>query len=268
VESQAGEAWRSFYQKGSLSWCNPEAIERRDFLHWSRSEWITRILDASGLQPSREVRILEAGCGTGMYAITMALMGFSVDAFDYNEEAVQIARDLSQRVEPTRNGLSIHFYRDNLLNMRSASDTYDLVFNQSVLEYFCDEVEHTKALSEMIRVAKPGGWVGVIVQHTGHPFRGGWERMGWPGYVDQPPVIIYTPRRLAQQLETAGLSEVCVDGIYPWKALFFWPPWYKRWDWVRNLVYILLQVMNKGLPMPRLLRSRLALQILGVGRKR
>ena len=265
--SQAGESWRLCYQKGLQLWCDPEAITSEDyFLRWARSEWITRMLSYAGLKPSANVRVLEAGCGTARHAITLALLGFSVDAFDYNEEALEISRRLIKKIQPKGDCLSLRLYRDSLLNIQSASATYDLVFNQSVLEYFCDENERVRALEEMVKVTRPGGTIAVIVQHTGHPFRRVWEKLGWSGYVNQPPVAIYTPRRLAQVLKEAGLSQVCIDGIYPWNALFQ-APWYRRWKWTQSWAGTIQRRLNSYVPLPRILRCCLGVEILGIGRK-
>lgn len=86
-----------------------------------------------------ETTVLEAGCGVGLYALSLARLGYWVTAFDYNEGAIRHAEAIRNRV-----GLStdqVHFFVDNLLAMRAADDSFDLVFNQAVLEYFCDDAE-------------------------------------------------------------------------------------------------------------------------------
>ncbi len=90
--------------------------------------------------------------------------------------------------------------------------------------------------------------------------------MGWPGYINQPPVIKFNPDILAREMAESGLSDVRVDGIYPWKALFFWPPWYKRNKFTEHTVYLIGRILDK-IPLHEQLRSRFALQILAVGRK-
>lgn len=264
--SQVGEGWHNLYLKGELSWCNPEVVSVDYFVRHSRSEWITRMLRYSALQPSPDVKVLEAGCGTATYSIALSLLGFSVDAFDYSPAALSIARSLVKKVE-LRNRLRIRLFQDDLLDVRSVSGSYDLVFNQSVLEYFTSDRERAIALSEMTRLAKPGGSVCAIVQHGAHPFSRIWKSLGWPGYTRQPPLIRLTPARLKQELQAANLTTVQVDGIYPWKGLFFWPPWYLRWRFTEHAAYLALQSLNRMVPMPGPLSRRLALHILGVGRK-
>ena len=267
TSSRVGEEWRPYFQAAELSWCIPDQIDANSFLRHAKSEWITRMLHHTHQSPSAGTRVLEAGCGTAMYALTLAAMGFSVDAFDYNAEALVFARKLEAKARQVNPGLQIQIQRGDLLHVDAPSNRYDLVFNQAVLDYFCDEAERRQALAEMVRVTRPGGWVAVIVQHTGHPFLGLWERMGWRGYTEQPPVALQTPARLARELRDAGLANVIVDGIYPWKAFFFYPEWYRRWKLAENAVYILGRALDRMIPLPRSLRSQLAIQFLAVGLK-
>lgn len=263
---RTGEAWRPYYQKATLSWSAPELVTPEALEALGRTQWITRMLEATGLRPGAGRRILEAGCGTGAYSIALALSGFTVDAFDYSEEAVALARGLWEKAAAGRPGTALEFSRDNLSEIQSASERYDLVFNQAVLEYFTDPLERRRALGEMARVAKPGGFVAAIVQHTGHPLRAVWERLGWEGYSDQPPVCRWGPGQLRREFEEAGLTRVNTDGIYPWGALFFWPPWWRAYGASRTAVYLLGRGLDL-LPLPRGARAAMATQILVIGRK-
>ncbi|HEY6041738.1 MAG TPA: class I SAM-dependent methyltransferase, partial [Anaerolineae bacterium] len=219
------------------------------------------------LKQGRETRILGAGCGTAAYALTLAVMGYTVEAFDYNEGALAFAHRLEDIARQIKPDLHIELFQDNLLDIHADSNTYDLVFNQAVLDYFCDPAERRKALAEMVRVAKPGGWVAVIVQHTGHPFRGWWERLGWQGYTNQPPTAKQTPDMLERELGEAGLMQVVSDGLYPWKAFFFYPAWHRRWKPTENIVYLLGQALQRGVPLPRKASAKLSLQFLVAGQK-
>jgi SAM-dependent methyltransferase len=266
IASDAGEAWRQYYQKGSL-WCDPDTITAEYIVRWTKSEWITRILKSTGVSANSRTRVLEAGCGTGLYAVALGVMGFSVDAFDYNNDAIAMGEQLLEKVRCAGYEAHVTFHQDDLLNIHSADETYDLVFNQAVLEYFCDEDQRTRAWQQMTRVTKTGGWVAAIVQHTAHPFRKSWSLLGWPGYVDQPPVTDYSPEILKRDLRAAGLARVRIDGVYPWKAFFYWPRWYQTNRWTHEFIYLVGQGLNRLVPMPSVLRSQLATQILGVGCK-
>lgn len=265
--SQTGEAWRIYFQRGDLSWCTPARLDADYIRRHADSEWVQKMLEPVRLKPSPDVKILEAGCGTGLYALSLGMLGYDVHAFDYNKEALKFALELEAKARQVKPDLQVTFAQGNLLDIGDTGEKYDLVFNQAVLDYFLDNTERAKTFSEMVRVTKPGGYVAVIVQHTGHPFRTWWQRWGWPGYTDQPQVALYTPEILSRQLECAGLTNVLVDGIYPWKAFFFWLPWVQRRRWLHDFIYYLDRILRHLIPMPRFLRRALALQIIGVGQK-
>ena len=215
-ENAVGESWKPFYRKGNLSWYDPKKADRNFVQRFSESEWITRLLALSEIP--LQGRILEAGCGTGMYSVALSLLGYRLEAFDYNEEALQIAEDLAGRVFQGES--PVKFYQNNLLKMTAGSNTYDLVFNQAVLEYFNDPSDRKKIYREMARAAKPGGAVAVMVQHTAHPFRKFWEKMGWRGYADQPPVTLLDAKTLKNELEEAGLRTSAWMGFILGKPCF------------------------------------------------
>jgi SAM-dependent methyltransferase len=264
LKSDAGEAWAYFYRQPALSWFDLEKTDIHSIRRFARSEWISRMLGYTHLPKS--AKILEAGCGTGMYSAALAFLGFEVNAFDYNEEAVRIAKSLYEKIRPLEPGIRLQAHRGNLLDIQWPSGSFDLVFNQAVLEYFPDR-QRRQALEEMVRVTRPGGWVAVIVQHTAHPFRHFWKKIGWRGYTNQPPVIEYDPWKLKKELQETGLKDVRVDGIYPWKSFFVRPQWYKYWKWSENSIYLIGRGLERFCPLPVPLRARWAQQIIAVGKK-
>ena len=213
-QSEAGELWKPFYQNQKLSWCEPEKITLGYLNRWMKSEWITRLLWYAMLKPN--AKILEAVCGTGLYATTMEFKGFSVEAFDYNEEALDIDENFLAKMKKEIPTAAVHFFKSNILKTDLPANEYDFVFNQAVLEYFCDDTERKSAIREMVRMTKPGGRVAVIVQHTDHPMLKIWTAMGWPGYINQPPVISWSPEKLRRELLNAGLMEIKISGLQPW----------------------------------------------------
>lgn len=267
MKSKAGEAWAQYYQAETLSWHDPAAHTAESVARFAQSEWIQKMLKAARLTPAPGVKILEAGCGTAYYSLALASLGFEVEAFDYNPGALRFASELETKTRQTYPDLKIKIGTGNLLNIESESNQYDLVFNQAVMEYFCDAEERKQALSEMIRATKPGGWIALITQHTAHPFRRYWERRGWRGYDNQPPVLRQTPRDSAQELQSYGLTDIFIDGVYPWKAFFFYPQNFMKYKWSKNAVYYLGRVLERVGYLPRPLRAKLALQYLVMGRK-
>lgn len=102
-------------------------------------------------------RILDAGCGDGLYAAWLADRGGDVVGIDLSEEMVSVARD--------RYGDAAEFQQADLTeDIPAEDDAFDLVVCQHVFSHL-PAVEG--ALSEFARVLRPGG---ELVLSTHHPF--------------------------------------------------------------------------------------------------
>lgn len=86
-------------------------------------EWI--LSDINGLmeKPSR-LNILDIGTGSGCIAVSLAkhLPDATVKALDISEEALAVARQ-----NATINGVTVNFYKDNILKMEQPSKRYDII---------------------------------------------------------------------------------------------------------------------------------------------
>lgn len=80
-------------------WCIPDQIESDDITRFAHSAWIQRLLNLIKLPISKPVHVLEAGCGTAMYSLSLATLGFNIniDAFDYNPGALVFAYKLMEK---------------------------------------------------------------------------------------------------------------------------------------------------------------------------
>ena len=259
-----GDAWAEWYARRGVWWADPEDMTAERLLAWGREQWLDDIIRAARLRPGDGVRVLEAGCGTGQYGLALALQGYDVDALDYNAAALEHAARLADRV--TSAGRRPTLLHGDLMGLPTAPGTYDLVFNQQVLEYFVDDDQRLTALHEMVRTAKPGGAVVVVVARPAHPFARAWRRLGWPGFTAQPDMVDLPPRSLEDVLRAVGLTDVASDGIAAWRALFLWPRWYDRWAATRRGVAVLIRWLEL-VPLPRAVRRRFGLQLLVVGTK-
>jgi SAM-dependent methyltransferase len=100
--------------------------------------------------------VLEVGCGIGVGAAYMARKyGLRVVAIDISEAMLDWAR---QRVE--REGVAdrVEFHQANVLALPFEDDRFDAVICESVLAFLQDK---PAAIAEMVRVLKPGGYVGL-----------------------------------------------------------------------------------------------------------
>lgn len=122
------------------------------------------LLDLAGDIAGR--RVLDAGCGPGIYAAGLVARGAHVTAFDESPEMVRLAQDrLGTDVEVRRHRLG-----DRIDWLADAS--VDLVIMALVLHHVSDRVG---ALRELARVLSPDG---RLVLSTTHPTRDWLHRGG------------------------------------------------------------------------------------------
>jgi SAM-dependent methyltransferase len=116
------------------------------------AQWAPLLCDAAGVSPGDEV--LDVACGTGIVARTASdrvVPGGRVVGVDLNEAMLTVARRVAPHLEWRQGDVAALPWPDA---------TFDRVLCQMALMFFPDR---TAALSEMARVARPGGTVAVLV---------------------------------------------------------------------------------------------------------
>jgi SAM-dependent methyltransferase len=115
------------------------------------------------LAPAEASRILDVGCGSGaLDRLLAARLGPAarIDAVDVNPfllgEAADLAAEFCER---------IRFAPGSALALPFADQTFDCVFSVTVLE----ECDADGAIAEMMRVARPGARIGVVVRAIDMP---------------------------------------------------------------------------------------------------
>ncbi|MGD9091893.1 MAG: methyltransferase domain-containing protein [Anaerolineales bacterium] len=131
-------------------------------------------------------RLLENGCGVGMYIERLAPYTEMVVGLEYDFER---ATEASQRSVPILNaaGERLPFF----------TGSFDVILSHEVLEHVADD--HL-AVREMVRVLRPGGRLVIFVPNRGYPF----ETHGvyWRGRYrfGNIPLVNYLPDRLRDKL--------------------------------------------------------------------
>ena len=98
------------------------------------------------------MRILEIGAATGRYSHTLARMGYQVDALELLEHNIEIFR---QNTQP---GENITIRQGNATDLSAfPSETYDITLLLGPMYHLFTREEQHQALSEALRVTKPGG---------------------------------------------------------------------------------------------------------------
>ena len=110
--------------------------------------------ELAGLCHIREKsRVLDVASGTGESACYLVKnFGCKLTGVDVSDYMVEMARKKS-----AENGLDIHFERGDAHNLSFGDNTFDAVISECTTCILDKE----KAIREMVRVAKPGGYVGI-----------------------------------------------------------------------------------------------------------
>jgi SAM-dependent methyltransferase len=104
---------------------------------------------------SKEMRILDAGCGEGRNAVYFVNSGYQVYGVDQEELAVQYIRYLSKSLDSNYD--SHRFQVAGLEDIPFHGAAFDAVICSAVLHFAQDEEHFWKMMNEMIRVLKTDG---------------------------------------------------------------------------------------------------------------
>lgn len=141
-------------------------------------------------------RLLEFGCGTGVYLKRMQQLGWDVYGVEPGAAARQTAED---------RGLP-HVYPD-LFAQQFADGFFDVVTAWQVIEHVHDPVAY---LRELLRITKPGGQLLLSTISVRTPeawlFRRYWHNWEIPRHL-----IFFTPETLTRLARKAGWADITVS---------------------------------------------------------
>lgn len=101
-----------------------------------------------------EPEILEVGAGTGRYSVTLAKQGYSVTAVEL------VAHNLELLMSKLDGSEQLTALQGNAIDLSALSDnTYDLTMLLGPMYHLYTHEDKFKALSEAVRVTKPGGFI-------------------------------------------------------------------------------------------------------------
>ena len=152
-------------------------------------------------------RILDAGSGYGIYSLTLASRGYSVDAMDLEEERTA-ALNAMKKEQPALDA-RIKTFTGSLTELPFDDGSYDLIVCSDVIEHIADD---TKAVSELSRVLAPGGTLIITVpfhsENNKHIYKMfGHER---PGYNSEEMRKLTSPFKLV--IEKVSCYEYALGG--------------------------------------------------------
>ena len=138
--------WDSLYveefpESFKLDWFGRRAY--REYLRWITQE---------------DKKILDAGFGTGRFCFALAgnLLDSQIYGIDISSSLVTKATTVAKKI----NSENVSFMSSDLINLPFPDETFDVVFNEGVIEHLPD---YEAAFAEMVRITKNGGKVIVGV---------------------------------------------------------------------------------------------------------
>jgi 2-polyprenyl-3-methyl-5-hydroxy-6-metoxy-1,4-benzoquinol methylase len=162
---------RAWLERSRLAWdARAERWDRRaedNALAPDRERALDRIWKALRLHPG--VRVLDAGCGSGQFAIALAARGARVTGIDLSPEMIGRARE-----HAAASGATIDWRTGDVTRLAEPLAIYDAILARVLLQFVPDV---PAALREFRRVLRPGGRLLASVPGALSPiYRASWMR--------------------------------------------------------------------------------------------
>lgn len=164
VKSQAKNFWEANPAVTASQWVvNPiiqATVNQRISGGQTSKYWLAWVIENFFAGKTFE-NLLSPGCGAGSHEILIGKLGLAkqIDAFDFSETALQIAREKASEA-----GVTINFYNDDINNFNIESGKkYDLAFCSGSLHHV-KEIE--RFLSIIQQSLKPDGYF-IVNEYVG-----------------------------------------------------------------------------------------------------
>lgn len=190
-------------------------------------------------QAPQGTRAIEVGSGPGHDSLPLAERGFQVHGVDWSRAGLQAGRELYRD-----EGFSLHAVCADIRALPFADGSFDFVWNAGVLEHFRDD-DVARILSEMRRIARPGGTVLAVVPNR-HYF---W----YQAHLALKRLFrrehqysferAFTARYLVSQFRSCGFEHVSMTGTHLHPAPSFLVP---KTGWLTRLFARLCAPLEAG----------------------
>lgn len=124
--------------------------------------------------PVKKTKMLDAGCGSGIYSFSLANQIGLIEAVDIEKEKIDYVKDVNIFN-------NINFSIGDLCKLKFENESFDLIICSDVIEHIKD---HEMAFSELARVLKKGGTLLVSAPFDSKKNRRVFRKYGHerPGY--------------------------------------------------------------------------------------
>lgn len=138
-----------------------------------------RIILSEAKSTNKKERILDAGCGYGLYALSLAELGYHVDAIDLDTERVNVLSEMIAEYAPLKDMLVPH--AGSLTSLPFPTGSYETIICSEVIEHIKDD---RQAVRELARVLKINGRIILSTPYDSTYNQKTFKRFGHerPGY--------------------------------------------------------------------------------------
>jgi SAM-dependent methyltransferase len=137
-----GIDWDVHYQSGNPPWETGRP-----------SSELARVIAEEKIGPCR---VIEIGCGSGINAVWLAQQGFEVTAIDFNQLAIDKARERAAAA-----GVSVRFELANVLNLLQTYEPFPFFFDRGC--YHAVRAVDVQAYVLTLKQVTTGGSTGLIL---------------------------------------------------------------------------------------------------------
>ena len=102
--------------------------------------------------PKKNEKILDIGCGAGVFSFELARRGFDVIGIDYSEDAIRLCKNLAERF----NLNNAEFIKEDAMSMGIKSDSFDVIYAADFFEHLTLPA-FNRVIKEIHRVMKING---------------------------------------------------------------------------------------------------------------
>jgi SAM-dependent methyltransferase len=139
-------------------------------------------------------RLLELGCGVGVFVQLAKSRGFDAFGIDSSPAAVAVGREQ----------LGVNLVRERIETAAVDPRSVDIVVAHHVLEHLTEPEEVLRRVREWLR---PGGWVLVGVPNFASPIAR-WSGQCWAGLVPTQHLWHFTPPALQRLIARSGFGRM------------------------------------------------------------
>jgi SAM-dependent methyltransferase len=170
--------------------------------------WARRVeMLSNHLRPG--IRVLELGCGIGLFTAELAQTGATITAIDISPDLLEIAKT-------ERSAANVNYEVQNAYAMTYEGSTFDTVVGSSVLHH----LELEPALGEIHRVLKPSGTIFFTEPNMLNPQIAFQKNVPWikRKLGDSADETAFFRWPLRRSLEQNGFGKICItpfDFLHP-----------------------------------------------------